>query len=217
MTIKTEPREIDGWKIRQHFPPGDGPHPLTLLLHGWTGDETVMWVFASRLPKKSLLVAPRGLHPAPSGGYGWEEHEQHDWPWVDDFQPSIEALLGLLTHENFPQADLERIRLVGFSQRAALSYAFALTHPTRIAAVAGLAGFMPQGAEALARNRTLTGMPVFIAHGARDKIVPVERARHAVEILEAAGAQVTYCEEDVGHKLSANCFRGLETFFVRQF
>jgi phospholipase/carboxylesterase len=217
MAIKTEPREIDGWILRQHTPKGQGLHPLTLLLHGWTGDETVMWVFASRLPKDTMLVAPRGLYAVPSGGYGWEHHEVRDWPWVDDLQPSVEALLGLLTPDNFPQADLERIRLVGFSQGAALSYTFALTHPARIASVAGLAGFMPQGAEALARNRPLTNMPVFIAHGARDKIVPVERARHAVEILETAGAQVTYCEEDVDHKLSANCFRGLETFFARQF
>jgi hypothetical protein len=34
-----------------------------------------------------------------------------------------------------------------------------------------------------------------------------------VALLEKAGATVTYCEEDVGHKLSAGCFRGLESYF----
>jgi hypothetical protein len=33
-------------------------------------------------------------------------------------------------------------------------------------------------------------------------------------MLERAGAQVTYCEEDVGHKLSAPCFNALKSFFT---
>jgi predicted esterase len=54
-----------------------------------------------------------------------------------------------------------------------------------------------------------------MAHGTQDALVPVARARQARQILLEAGAQVTYCEDDVGHKLSASCFRGLETFFAR--
>ena len=34
-----------------------------------------------------------------------------------------------------------------------------------------------------------------------------------MSLLEQAGAQVTYCEADVGHKVSADCLRGLENFF----
>jgi phospholipase/carboxylesterase len=215
MVIQTELREIGGWVLRQHIPDGESPHPLTVLLHGWTGDETAMWVFASRLPENSVLVSPRGLFSAPSGGFGWQQHLDRVWPWVDDFEPAVEALLALLTPKNFPQADLNRIRLVGFSQGAALAYALALMHLSRVSAVAGLSGFLPEGAEALARNRPLTGLPVFVAHGSRDKRVPVERARRSVQILEEAGAQVTYCEEEVGHKLSAGCFNSLESFFVR--
>jgi predicted esterase len=46
--------------------------------------------------------------------------------------------------------------------------------------------------------------------------VPIALGRRAVEILELAGASVTYCEDEVGHKLSASCFRGLEAFFSRR-
>jgi predicted esterase len=56
---------------------------------------------------------------------------------------------------------------------------------------------------------------VFVAHGTRDELVPIERGRHTVQTLEQAGAQVTYCEDDVGHKLSAACFRALEAFFKK--
>ena len=206
-------REIDGWVLRERIPHGPGPHPLILMLHGWTGDEASMWVFASRLPKEAMLVSPRGLYPAPMGRYGWHAHKEGAWPWLDDFQTAIEALQQLLTPEHFPQAGLSRIRLVGFSQGAALCCALALQHPARIRALAGLSGFLPQGSEALARNRPLLDIPVFLAHGSRDEQVPVERARKAVQVLEDAGAVVTYCEDDVGHKLSANCFHGLEEFF----
>ena len=104
-------REIDGWVFRQRIPPGGGPHALILMLHGWTGDENAMWIFASRLPTEAILLAPRGLHDTPLGGYGWHPHTPKAWPWVDDFQPAIEALRHVLTPDNFPTADFEDLRM----------------------------------------------------------------------------------------------------------
>jgi len=54
---------------------------------------------------------------------------------------------------------------------------------------------------------------VFITHGSKDILVPVDRARQAAELFDLVGAKVTYCEHDVGHKLNASCFRGLEIFY----
>lgn len=209
---------IDPFTVHVRAPESDGHNningsaPVIALLHGWTGDENSMWVFDSRLPQDALIIAPRGLYPSPLGGYSWQPARSHQWPWVDDFRPAFDALLELLTPENFPTGDFSNLRLVGFSQGAALAYTFALYHPDRIQGVAGLSGFLPEGADALARNQPLRGKPVFVAHGTQDEIVPVERARSAISILEAAGAQVSYCEDDVGHKLSLTCFKSLETF-----
>ncbi len=209
-------REIDGWIVRERKPLGDGPFPVILLLHGWTGDENAMWVFASRLPKDAYLLAPRGLYSTPLGGFGWHEHKTKIWPWVDDFQPAIDALQELLTEKNYPEASLGKVDLVGFSQGAACGFSLSLLYPQRVGILAGLAGFLPDGASALARNIPLAGKRVFIAHGIQDKLVPVEKARDAVKVLQKAGASVIYCEDDVGHKLSSNCFGGLESFFSRQ-
>jgi phospholipase/carboxylesterase len=60
----------------------------------------------------------------------------------------------------------------------------------------------------------LEGKPFFVAHGTRDETVNVERARASIAILEQAGAIVTYCEDEVGHKVSANCLRALREFFT---
>jgi len=37
----------------------------------------------------------------------------------------------------------------------------------------------------------------------------------SIGLLENAGATVTYCEDNVGHKLSIKCFRGLEAFYEK--
>lgn len=210
-----ESLEIDGWVFRQRVPQGEGPHPVVLMLHGWTGDEHAMWIFASRLPAEAMLLAPRGLYSTPYGGYGWHPHKAKSWPWIDDFQPSIEALRLILTEEYFPRADFLDLSLLGFSQGAALSFSYGLLFPFKVRLLAGLSGFMPDGAQALVRNRPLVNKKVFMAHGIQDDLVPITKARQAVGLLEDAGAKVTYCEDDVGHKLSRGCFRGLQAFFVK--
>ncbi len=204
--------------LRQRLPPGPGPHPVFLLIHGWTGDENSMSIFTSRLPPEALLIIPRGLHLTPLGGYGWQPEHPKKWASITDFQPAVEALMDLLDPLNFPTADFKRLSLVGFSQGAALAYTFTLLYPERVTSLAALAGFMPDGADAFiaGKPQVLKGKPVFVAHGTKDEMVPIERARQAVTRLDLAGAQVSYCESQVGHKLSTDCFAGLGEFFKKE-
>ena len=103
--------------------------------------------------------------------------------------------------------------MMGFSQGAAMSNVLAFLYPHRIRKAGILAGFVPGGLEDLIAHRPLEGKPFFVTHGTRDEMVPVERARSSIEILEQAGATVTYCEDDVAHKVSVNCLRALKDFF----
>lgn len=213
MAFQNQMLQLDQWVARARQPEGSGPFPVYLLLHGLTGDEDVMWVFASRLPANVLMIAPRGLHSSISGGYSWLPESGRKWPLISDFRPAVEALLELLNPNFFPTADFSNLRLVGFSQGAALSYVFGLLHPQKVRALAGLSGFLPEDAPDYIAGQPLRGKRIFVAHGTQDDTVPVQRARWAVQTLQQAGAQVNYCEDDVGHKLSASCFNGLEGFF----
>ncbi len=204
---------LDGFTLRQRVPAGPGPHRLILMLHGWTGDEDVMWIFAARLPPDAWLVAPRGLYPAAPGGYGWTPAAVGAGLDLLAFRPAVERLLAWLRPENFPGAALDGFDVLGFSQGAALGFSLGLLYPARVRALAGLSGFLPSGAAELAPARPLAGKFAFLAHGTRDETVPVGRARQARDLLAQAGADVSYCEDDVGHKLSATCFRSLEYFF----
>lgn len=196
--------------------PGQGPGRLLLLLHGWTGDENSMWLFASRLPVAFTLLAPRAPHPEPRGGYTWRPVAPETWglPSLDDFRPAAQELLDFVDGWS-QQAGVtaSSFDVMGFSQGAALAYALALLYPARLGRLAALAGFLPEGAAAHLAARPLAGRPVYIAHGRQDEIIPVERARQAVELLEQSGAQVTYCEAETGHKVNPDCLRGLGAFF----
>ncbi len=206
---------INNWVMRVHYPQGNGPFPLLLMLHGWTGDENSMWVFASRLPQNWLMIAPRGMYPSPKGGYSWHPEVDRRWPLGSDFQNGIEAIHNTISPSNFPQGDFSDLHLIGFSQGTAFSYMIAIQYPEQITSVAGLSGFLPEDTSHWLTHDRLKNLPFFIAHGTQDELVPVDKARMSVRLLEAAGAAVTYCEDDVGHKLSAKCFHGLEAFYQK--
>jgi phospholipase/carboxylesterase len=206
---------IDNWVMRFHRPEGAGPFPVLLMLHGWTGDENSMWVFAPRLLKNSLMIAPRGLYTTKGSGYSWHPEISKPWPWVNDFVPAVEKLFDTISSKNLPEGDFSELHIIGFSQGAALAYTMTILYSERIASIAGLSGFLPDGASPWIGNERLKGLPIFIAHGTEDERVPIERARMSVDLLQKSGASVTYCEDNVGHKLSAKCFHGLEAFYQR--
>lgn len=207
----------DHWTLRVRKSTQSSPR-LMLLIHGLTGDENVMWVFAQNLPDDYWMIAPRALHPSgrEQGGYSWYPPESvtADRPDMEHLRPAAQALMDMVDeYAASAGLDSDRLDLIGFSQGAALCSALALLYPQRIRKVGMLAGFVPGGVEAFLSQRPLEGKPFFIAHGTRDETVKIEEARSAVAILEEAGAEVTFCEDDVGHKVSVSCLRGLRNFF----
>ena len=221
--VEGETVEYNGWTLKVRNPEGDGPHPVLIMVHGWKGNEDVMWIFSPRIPKEYLILAPRGLKESPDGGYGWHVHQEGELPTVDEYRPSAAKLLELIQqlgseqHRTFwnGRADFLNANFMGFSQGAALCGVFALLYPERVGKLACLAGYLPENVSELTASKPLMGKDIFVAHGTQDDVVPIERARQAVEVFEQAGARVIFCEDDIGHKLSADCFRGLGEYFRR--
>ena len=206
---------FENWTLRVRTP-SQTPARVLLMLHGWTGDENSTWVFARNFPTDLLILAPRGLHPAPQGGYSWRPHRADSFgrPSLDDLRDSAEALIRFIdAYAVKGQIDARQFDVMGFSQGAALSNVIACLHPERVRKAAILAGFMPSGMEEIVAKKTLTGKSVFVTHGTQDNLVPIDRGRASMSLLEQAGAHVTYCEAEVGHKVSADCLRALESFF----
>ena len=189
-----------------------------LMIHGLTGDENSMWVFGQNLPSKYWLLAPRAPHKVESGGYSWRpafEAAEFGRPTVEQLKAGAEVLIRLVDeYARSTGIDAQTFDIVGFSQGAAMCNVLAFLYPQRIRKAGILAGFVPQGLEAQVAARPLQGKLFFVAHGTRDEMVRIDRARESIAILEQAGAVVTYCEDNVGHKVSASCLRALREFFL---
>lgn len=206
--------QFEGWTLR--IKETDHPNAkLLLLIHGLTGDENSMWVFARDLPAHYWIVAPRAPYTADPSGYSWRPSQfgNLDGPGLEWLRQSAEALIRLVdAYAASVGIDSSVFDIMGFSQGAAMCNVLAFLYPHRIRKTGILAGFVPTGLEELVSQRPLEGKPFFVAHGTKDETVKVDRARVSIALLEQAGAKVTYCEDDVAHKVSANCLRALKEF-----
>jgi len=202
---------IDDWTLR--FRAGTG-NRILLLLHGWTGDENSMWIFTRNLPPEYWIIAPRAPNVAMPSGFSWRAPAPRgSWPSIDLFRASIDKLILLVDRwASANDLDASPIDVAGFSQGGAMTFTLAALHPDRVRKIGILAGFAPDGAQQILSPNLLKGKNIFLSHGTLDEMVPIAMARRTIGLLQEAGAQVTYCESEVGHKLSADCLRALEVY-----
>jgi len=188
------------------------PAPVVVMVHGWKGDETVMWIFKQTIPPGVAIITPRAPLAVKDGGYGWFQRAASELePEPDSLWAGRDHLHRFLAHlpQRYP-VDPARMVLMGFSQGAAISNTLVLTQPGLVIGVASLAGFVPDLAAEAARDGSLDGFPVFIAHGIRDDTVPLAAARQAREVYTRLGAQVTYGEYPTNHKLNTQGMKDLK-------
>lgn len=212
--IDTDLIKFENWTMRVR--PSQAPKRLMVLIHGYTGDENSMWVFARDLSPHYWTIAPRAPHPSGKAGYSWRPLQDSDFgrPSFDQLRSTAEALIRLIdAYRASAGIEAERFDAMGFSQGAVMCNVLAFLYPQRVRKIGILAGFIPSGLEPLVPSRPLEGKSIFVAHGTRDETVTVDRARISISLLEQAGAQVTYCEDEVGHKVSAGCLQALKSFF----
>jgi phospholipase/carboxylesterase len=210
----TELIDFKDWTLRAHATASAHPR-LLLLIHGWTGDENSMWVFTRGLSTDYWMIAPRAPHAAEPSGFSWRARQPltEGRPSLEMLMPSAEALMGIIDeYAASVGLDARQFDLMGFSQGAAMVNVIGMLYPQRVGKMGVLAGFVPSGIDELVAKKPLAGKDVFVAHGTLDERVPIDRARASIAVLEQAGAKVTYCEDQVGHKLSMNCLRALEAY-----
>ncbi|MBI5952931.1 MAG: hypothetical protein HY865_14840 [Chloroflexi bacterium] len=207
---------FDGWTLRVHAPANRLAAPrMLVLLHGWTGDENSMWVFTKRLSPNYWMIAPRAPHAAEPSGFSWRPMQVGAFggPSLEMLSPAAGGLIQLIDgYSASVGVDSTQFDVIGFSQGAAMVNVLGMLHPNRIRKMAVLAGFVPAGLEEAVHKKPLMGRRVFVAHGTRDQMIPLDRAYASMALLEQAGAQVTYYEEEVGHKLGAAGMRALENY-----
>lgn len=108
----------------------------------------------------------------------------------------------LIEHDKARGIAAARIVLAGFSQGGAIALHTGLRHSERLAGIIALSCFLPVAdtvpAEASPANRDV---PIFMAHGIHDGMIPVTRARRSRDRLLELGYRVTWHEYPVSHSV----------------
>ncbi|MEK7849186.1 MAG: dienelactone hydrolase family protein, partial [Chloroflexota bacterium] len=156
--------------------------PVVVALHGGGGnDHDFVWLYLKHAKSRGyLVVVPKSI----------------DVTWT--FSDSQVVLAALQEVASMYSVDRSAVFLTGVSDGGTFTYEFGLSNPEVFAALAPVAGgFIPWPWHDFAHARK---MPVYILHGAQDKIIPVEFARSAREVLGKYGYPLVYRElADWGH------------------
>lgn len=205
----------NNWILKVHPPIRTDSNRVLLMLHGWTGNETVMSVFGQKASLDYWLLSPRGPVKTPTSGFGWLPVVSGQHAEFTDYLAVIDELDRQVVHWlGFHKIATSTVDVMGFSQGGAVALTYLLRYPERIDRTACLAGFLPQGRGITVKPGSLTGKQVLIAHGSLDETIPILMASQSAQFLQKAGAEVTLCQDAVGHKLGPICYKGLEAFFA---
>ena len=138
---------------------------------------------------------------------------REDEAGVRESQQQIEALIAREKTRGVPAG---RIVLAGFSQGGAMALQTSLRHPERLAGIMALSCFLPLtdkvAAEAAPANRDV---PIFMAHGTNDPLIPLARARHAYDLLTSLGYRIEWHEYPIPHSVSPAETRDISAWLQR--
>jgi len=128
-------------------------------------------------------------------------------------QRKIEELIAEEKEKGLPAA---KIVMAGFSQGGAIALQTALRYPERLAGVLALSTYLPQAASLQSeRSSANQGIPIFMAHGRYDDIIPLPRAEASRKLLEAAGYPVEWHEYPMPHSVCAEETADIAAFLAR--
>jgi predicted peptidase len=175
---------------------GETKIPLIVFLHGSgeRGEDT-------ELVKKWGL--PRDLDSRPDFPFlvlSPQCPDEKRWPDIDK---EVMSLFSEIT-ENYA-VDRARVYLTGFSMGGQGAWYFAVKHPDIWAAVAPVAGRIPDSKDFLKRLCEQKSKPFWVFHGAMDEAVPLTGSQDPVEALRDCGSDVRFTVyADLGHGATAD-------------
>ena len=132
---------------------------------------------------------------------------------------SSSTLVALIERELERGIKSERILLAGFSQGGAIAAHTALRFGRPLAGLMALSTYVPLQeslddevfANAEAQTRDL---PIFMAHGSFDPVLPMVLGTHSRDLLEAAGFRVEWHDYPMAHAVCAEEIRDIRNWIL---
>lgn len=188
---------------------GDKKPPLLLLLHGYGANEDDLFSLVPYLDERFLVVSARApIRLRGMGGYAWfnlgftPQGIAIDPAEVESARLTLKRFIDQIVAAY--DCDPNAVYLLGFSQGAMMSLSVALSFPGTAAAVAAMSGrLMPQTVQQIQDKDALIGLPIFVAHGTHDSVLPISHGRETRAALSELPVDLTYREYTMGHEISA--------------
>jgi phospholipase/carboxylesterase len=96
----------------------------------------------------------------------------------------------------------ERVVLAGFSQGGAVVLHAGLGDGTPVGGILGLSTYLPAPELLTAGGRMAIDVPVMMAHGTMDPVIPLALAERSLQVLLANGVNVDWSTYPMGHEVS---------------
>src|SRR3990167_7142695 len=143
-------------------------------------DLPIRFVFPNA-PKKPVTINNGYVMPAWYDIVSLNMDQHADQTGIAD---SVKLIEQFIENEIKLGISSERIILAGFSQGAVIALTTALCYSKKLAGVIALSGYLPF-AEQLSKKRSLINqdLPVFIAHGTEDSVVPYALSKNTCDFL----------------------------------
>jgi phospholipase/carboxylesterase len=110
----------------------------------------------------------------------------------------------------------EKVILAGFSQGGAIVLQTALRYPKKLAGVMALSTYLPlAGTLAAERSSANAQIPIFMAHGQYDDIIPIRRAQDSMDVLKQLQYPVEWHEYPMPHSVCGEEVRDISAWMSK--
>lgn len=134
----------------------------------------------------------------------------------EGIRASSQAISNLIQNEQARGIDSRRVILAGFSQGGAIALYCGLRYPKPLAGIIALSTYLPLAGQALNESTTINrGLPVFLAHGTQDPVVPFSLGEQTRVLLGNHGYSVEWHEYPLEHNVSFEEIRDIGVWIGR--
>ena len=138
---------------------------------------------------------------------------QEDAPGVRASASAVARLVDREVERGVPAA---RIVLAGFSQGGAIALHLGLRENRRVGGIIALSTYLPLPATLPSEISAVSqGLPIFMAHGSADPVIPIELAEASRQALEREGCPVEWHVYPMAHSVCVDEIRGIAGWLTR--
>ena len=176
--------------------------PLIVALHGSSGHGAdFLWNWLKEARSRGFLL----LCPTSS---------EQTWSLENVREDLFKILTAIDNLSEISSINSEKILITGMSDGATFSMLAGLRKSTPFTHIAPFSGIMPASLAKMSDDTLATDRPVFLVHGAEDKIFPVETAFLTKSELETAKVEVVLkTKNGLGHTYARNEHDSLLNWF----